>query len=467
MSAMPLEPLPPRFQEVLDQARSLGLDFFELRFEVVPEEIMAELAAYGLPTRAQHWSYGQVYNRNRLFGRMGLSRIYEIVLNNDPAHAFLLETNRPVENLLVVAHVAAHADFFKNNALFQETNRHMVAEAAAHAQRIDRYREEVGEERVEHVMDIAMALEQHIDFPRGVHRRRYEEERGRRPAASRPPRDPDEERLAELFPEEEAPPERETAPPPLPPHPERDLLWFLANYAPLTDWERDILEIQREESYYFYPQFATKILNEGWATYWHARILGEAGWLTPEETLEYARLHAAVVQPGSRLQINPYYLGYRILRDVEEQSGPERLWQLRREEDDVSLIQNFLTPELADEMELFTYGPRSRFAPSGREPELEVKSRDIDQVREFLCRPRYNYGVPLVAVSEVRHGQLYLEQLDRHVSGLDLEYAKKTLEYIGELWRGPVRLVTADSEGRELELVWEGQEEPRRRGRSG
>ncbi|MDI3298495.1 MAG: SpoVR family protein [Bacillota bacterium] len=461
---MPLEPLPERFQEVLEQARALGLDFFELRFEVVPEEIMAELAAYGLPTRAQHWSYGQVYNRNRLFGRMGLSRIYEIVLNNDPAYAFLLDTNRPVENLLVVAHVAAHADLFKNNALFQETNRHMVAEAAAHAQRIDRYREEVGDERVEHVMDIAMALEQHIDFPEGVHRRRYEESGAEsRPGGAASRRDRPEERFAELFPEEEAPSGRELAPPPLPPHPERDLLWFLANYAPLTHWERDILEIQREESYYFYPQFATKILNEGWATFWHARILEEMGSLTPEETLEYARLHAAVVQPGSRLQVNPYYLGYRILRDVEERLGLERLWQLRREEDDVSLIQNFLTPELAEEMELFTYGPRGRFASAGREPDLEIKSRDIEQVREFLCRPRYNYGAPLVAVTEVHHGQLYLEQLDRHVSGLDLEYAKKTLEYIGELWRGPVRLVTADAEGREVELAWDGQESRRSR----
>ncbi|MDI3316166.1 MAG: SpoVR family protein [Bacillota bacterium] len=456
---MPLEPLPERFEEVLEQARVLGLDFFDLRFEVVPEEIMAELAAYGLPTRAQHWSYGQVYNRNRIFGQMGLSRVYEIVLNNDPAYAFLLDTNRPVENLLVVAHVAAHADFFKNNVLFQGSNRHMVAEAADHAQRIDRYREEVGDERVEHVMDIAMALEQHVDFPQGLHRRRYAEEApGRKPPAPR--RDPAEERYNELFTEEERPAPREevAALPPLPPRPERDLLWFLANYAPLAPWERDILEIQREESYYFYPQFATKILNEGWATFWHARILEELRSLSAEETLEYARLHAAVVQPGGRLQINPYYLGYRILRDIEERLGMEQLWRVRSSDDDVSLIQNFLTPELAEEMELFTYGPRGRMASAGRGPDLEIKSRDIDQVREFLCRPRYNYGVPLVAVTEVRHGQLYLEQLDRHISGLDLEYAKKTLEYIGELWRGPVRLITTDGEGRELELAWDGHE---------
>src|ERR671923_2112689 len=163
----------PRFEELQDIARQLGLDFFDVIFEVVPQDIMSEVAAYGLPTRARHWSYGKVYNRQRVHGQMGLSKIYEIVLNNDPAYAFLLETNPEIANLLVVAHVYAHVDFFKHNLYFAATNRNMVNVAVEHALRIDEYIERYGLERVERGMDIAFALDRHIDVHKGLVRKPY------------------------------------------------------------------------------------------------------------------------------------------------------------------------------------------------------------------------------------------------------------------------------------------------------
>ncbi len=144
-----------RVNEVKAVAKGLGLDFFETYFEVVPFEIMTEIAAYGLPTRAQHWSYGKVYNHQKIHGEMGLSKIYEIVLNNDPCYAFLLDTNTEIANLMVAAHVFGHCDFFKNNVYFADSNRNMVNEAVSHAIRIDGYIEKYGLERVERVMDIA------------------------------------------------------------------------------------------------------------------------------------------------------------------------------------------------------------------------------------------------------------------------------------------------------------------------
>jgi spore cortex formation protein SpoVR/YcgB (stage V sporulation) len=104
----------------------------------------------------------------------------------------------------------------------------------------------------------------------------------------------------------------------LPPHPERDLLWFLIMYAPLEAWQRDVLQIMREESYYFYPQFTTKIMNEGWASYWHAELFHRYEGVSPEDMIEFARLHAGVVNPGGRYSINPYYLGYTIFTDIEK-----------------------------------------------------------------------------------------------------------------------------------------------------
>jgi stage V sporulation protein R len=233
-----------RFLPLRELAQQLGLDFFEVMFEVVPQDIMSEIAVYGLPTRARHWSYGKVYNRQRVHGHMGLSKIYEIVLNNDPAYAFLLDTNSEIANLLVVAHVYAHGDFFKQNVYFSPTNRNMVNVAVEHALRIDEYIDRYGLDRVERVMDIAFAVDRHIDVHKGLVRKPYPRrkviERERKTHA-----------YADLFGEEEFALTKVVVGDGMPPHPERDLLWFFAQYAPIEPWERDVLEIIREESYYF------------------------------------------------------------------------------------------------------------------------------------------------------------------------------------------------------------------------
>src|SRR5882672_11568862 len=162
-----------RVAELETLAREQGLDFFPVSFEVVPQDIMTEVAAYGLPTRARHWSYGKVYQHQHLYGTMGLSKIYEIVLNSDPGLAFLLDSNPEIANLLVAAHVFAHVDFFKNNLCFADTNRRMVNDAVAHALRIDAYIERYGLEVVEHLMDIGFALDRHTDLHKGLPRQPY------------------------------------------------------------------------------------------------------------------------------------------------------------------------------------------------------------------------------------------------------------------------------------------------------
>lgn len=460
--------IPRRAHEVVELAASLGLDFFDLKFEVVPWEVMHEIASYGLPIRAHHWSYGRAYRRLEVHGRMGLSKIYEIVLNNDPAYAFLLDTNTEVENLLIVAHVAAHSDFFKHNVCFTRTQRNMVAEAAEHAARVERYRERYGERRVERLMDAAFALERHIDPHKGVHREPYpkpqvvEEEVPERP-------------YADLFPgEEQRSIRRVVKGDKLPPHPESDLLWFLSQYAPLEPWERDVLDIVREEAHYFYPQFNTKVLNEGWASYWHAEVIHKYDNLSPKEMIDFSALHASVVRPGGPLHVNPYYLGYKILVDVERRwnekfkageskvDGRAKLFEIRSLEDDFSFLRNYLTPELIEEMELYTYAPACDCGAGGRGGacarcgEIAVESREPEAVVEALLRPRYNYGVPKVVVAEVRTGRLFLEHVDTGLGGLDREYAEKTLELVREIWKGPVSVRTIDRTGRPIEIALPG-----------
>ena len=453
-----------RFLEIRELAQRLGLDFFDVIFEVVPQDIMSEIAAYGLPTRARHWSYGKVYNQQRVYGQMGLSKIYEIVLNNDPGYAFLLDTNSEVANLLVAAHVYGHCDFFKQNVYFSPTNRNMVNVAVEHALRIDEYIDRYGLDRVERLMDIAFAIDRHIDVHKGLVRKPY-------PTRQVVERERKTQTYADIFGEEDFALTKVVVGDTIPPHPEKDLLWFLAQYAPIEPWERDVLEIIREESYYFHPQFETKILNEGWATYWHAEILYQYAKLSPSETIDFGVLHAGVVNPGHPMSVNPYYLGYRMLVDVERRtdqlyragksaiSGREKLFEIRTQENDISFLQNYLTQELVEELGLFAYGHACEHGPQGQKRcqkcgELAIQSRKLEDVVYSLVAPHYNYGAPRIVIANVNDGSLGLEHEPTDLGPLDLKYAEKTLEYLHELWKRPVRLKTFNSQRETTALTY-------------
>lgn len=438
-----------RLHVIQELARQAGLAPFDTYFEVIPLDIMHEIAAYGLPTRAQHWSYGKVYNHHKIHGEMGLSKIYEIVLNNDPCYAFLLDSNEEIENILVAAHVLAHSDFFRNNVYFDGTNRNMVNEAVDHAKRIDEYIDRYGLERVEHIMDIGFALDRHIDSHKGLNRKRYQERQiVEREVVSTP--------YADLFGEEQLSLKTEVIGDKIPPHPEKDLLWFLANYAPVEEWEKDVLEIIREESYYFFPQFETKVLNEGWASFWHAELLSQYNDLSPKETIEFAKLHASVVNPGSMLQLNPYYLGYKILCDIKKRwdasfaagesklDGTGKLFEVRATENDISFLSNYLTKEMAVELKLMTYGYSDE--DDEDEHDIEIKSREYDEIIRQLLAPRYNYGAPKILITEVDRGELHLKHEKGSLGDLDVRYAEKTMQYVYELWKSPVILESTHGE---------------------
>ena len=130
--------------EIMEVAKGFGLDFYDMRFEIVPADIMYMFGGYGMPTRYSHWSFGKAFHRLKMEYDLNLSRIYELVINNDPCYAFFLEGNTLIQNKMIAAHVLAHCDFFKNNIRFSRTNRQMVESMAASAERIRQYRAEYG-----------------------------------------------------------------------------------------------------------------------------------------------------------------------------------------------------------------------------------------------------------------------------------------------------------------------------------
>jgi stage V sporulation protein R len=434
-------------------AHRSGLSFDPVDFEAVPDSFMMEIAVYGLPVRMPHWSFGVRYIYQLVQRHMGNSRVFEVVFPGNPGHAFLAASNGLAENILVTAHVLGHADFSHNNMLFkrsqEQVSEHIVDHAANHARQIQQAIDAHGAPRVEAVLDASLALEQHVDVDKALRRERY-------PVYTAPIDHVDDEfrkRFAALEPLERAENSEPRKRAPVPPHPERDLLWFIAQYAPeLESWERDIFLAVREESFYFYPAFATQIMNEGWASYWHARMLREADFVPQQAYLDAIKCHSDVVRPIAAdkqvaLATNPYHLGFSIWESIIESQGLEAARKIMQQEDDFGFVRNYLTRELAEELELFRFSAR-------RDGQIRVLDDDLDALHEDLLAPKYNFGAPSVAARHVRvDGTLELEHdYGTDGRGLDLERSRRVLEYVQRVWRRPVVLHTLDERGGPIEL---------------
>ncbi|MGO9945236.1 MAG: SpoVR family protein [Steroidobacteraceae bacterium] len=437
-----------------DLARTLGLDWSPVIFEAVPDSFMTEIAVYGLPVRMPHWSFGARYIYQLVQRHMGFSRLFEVVFPGNPGHAYLAASNELADNILVTAHVLGHADFSKNNMLFrrcqEQISDHIVEHAANHARQIERHIEAYGQAAVERVLDAALSLEQYIDLDQPLRRERYPE------FVAAPKLRVDDQfrsRFEALDAGICAAPQSQKKRAPVPAHPERDLLWFIATYAPeLESWERDIFLAVREESFYFYPVFATQIMNEGWASYWHARLLRESDFIPQEAYVDAIKCHSDVVRPiaageKSALAVNPYHLGFTLWEEIVKRSGIDEALRIRREDDDFSFLRNNLTREIATDMGLFNYQRQQN-------GQVKVVGGEIEALREGLLSDKYNFGAPRVSVVEMRSdGTLILEhdtKLDGR--GLDVERAGKVLQYVKSVWRRPVLLKTLDATSQPVEL---------------
>ena len=436
-------------------AREQGLTYHGVDFELVPDRFMMETAVYGLPVRMPHWSFGVRYIYQLIQRHMGHSRLFEVVFPGNPGHAYLAESNGLAENILVTAHVLGHADFSRNNLLFrrcqEQVSERIVEHAANHARQISQAIETHGAQRVEAALDAALALEQHVDVDQSLRRPRYPEYlEDNRTLAD----DQFRKRFAALEPAAPSSALEIKKRAPVPPHPERDLLWFVANYAPeMESWERDIFLAVREESFYFYPVFATQIMNEGWASYWHARLLREADFVPQQAYLDAIKCHSDVVRPVAAeqqvsLSINPYHLGFSMWEKIVESEGLPAARRIMEQDDDFGFVRNHLTRELAEELGLFRYSARS-------DGQIKVLEHELTALHEAVLAPKYNFGAPIVSAVRVRNdGTLELVH-DSGVDGrgLDLERSRKVLDYLQRVWRRPLVLTTVNQAGSSLELT--------------
>ncbi|HZZ27220.1 MAG TPA: SpoVR family protein [Pirellulales bacterium] len=490
------EPLPSYLADIQRQmeeyARGYGLDFYPTIFEVVDYDQLNEIASYGgFPTRYPHWRFGMEYEQLSKGYEYGLQKIYELVINNDPCYAYLMRSNHTTDQKLVMAHVYGHCDFFKNNNWFSQTNRKMMDKMANHGNRVRRYMDRFGVEDVENFIDACLSIEDLIDvhspfIKRNADKPKYEFKRADEeefsPVAGRfaakhyldPFVNPPEVLSAEaerLRKERELEEKRPTGP-------ARDVMKFIIDHAPLKPWQMDVLSIIREEAYYFAPQGQTKIMNEGWASYWHSTIMTRQG-LEPGDVINYADHHSGTMA-SSPTRLNPYKLGIELLRDIEDRwnkgrfgkeyeecddmrqrrqwdtgagLGRQKIFEVRHIYNDLMFIDEFLTLDFCRQYKLFS------FSYHEDTDTYNIESREFPKIKERLLYSLTNRGQPIIQVREGNYknrGELFLEHVHNGVD-LQINYAHDTLANLHRLWARPVHIET-QIEGKQTTFSFDGSE---------
>lgn len=400
-----------RIEEVVEAA---GLDCYEQHFEICNYEDMLCYEAYvGMPSHYPHWSYGKAYERQKTFYKYNLVGLpYEMVINSDPCIAYLMRENTLALQILTMAHVYGHNDFFKNNRLFKrDTRADLTVEMfKAHADRVRSYIHDpfIGPQKVERILDAAHALrfqvQRHGVKKESLNRQQMTKE-------------------ANEFNE------------PVPKRLKDDLLGFLAERSKLTEWERDLVNMVREETFYFLPQLETKIMNEGWASFWHYQILKQLD-LPPGQHLEFLQRHNLVIRPFEG-GINPYFVGFKIFEYLDKHAGRSKIMEARSEERDQAFLLRYLNQELCEELHLFSYKVRGS--------DIVVKEVSDEDgwkiVRDDLVKMVGLGSVPVINPVSVEKGTLILEHV---YDGRELEmnYTRETIKYVVDLWGGEVSLNT-------------------------
>ena len=478
-----LRQLPPRLVDVQVEmerhASDYGLDFFPTIFEFVDVDQLNAVAAYGgFPTRYPHWRFGMEYQRLSKGHAYGLQKIYELVINNDPCYAYLLDTNSLTDHMMVIAHVYGHCDFFKSNQWFSKTNRKMIDEMANHGNRIRRYMDRFGIETVETFIDACLSIEDLIDIHSPFIRRTESEDKyvfTDHTEESNKDDSPARFRAKNYMDPYINPPDvlnreiearRDTHQPGSPTHdePTRDVMLFILQHAPLRPWQLDVLSIIRDEAYYFAPQGQTKIMNEGWATYWHSTIMTRHGLLNAGNVVDYAD-HTSGTLASSPTRLNPYKLGVELFRDIEDRwnrgcfgreydecedltakrtwntetgQGREKIFEVRSIHNDLTFVDEFLTLDFCRRHRLFSFGYNNHTGY------YEIESREFAKVKDQLLFSLTNMGRPVIQVRDGNYknrGELFLEHI-YNGQELKIGYAHDTLENLYALWRRPVHVET-------------------------
>lgn len=448
---------------IRDLVERFGLSCYPQEFEVCDHNEMIGYMAYsGMPSRYSHWSFGKSFERQKTLYDYGVSGLpYEMVINSSPCVAYLMRDNSLLLQILTIAHVYGHNDFFANNFTFKSgiDARYTLEMFKNNSTRIDRYIEDpsIGLDEVENILDHAHAISWQCSRNLAIKKLSQDEQRMRAWERAQEPEDP----YRNIH------PKREYVAPELskiPLEPDEDILLFIADYNPyLPEWKRDLLRIVDKEARYFLPQMETKIMNEGWASYWHYKILNSLN-INQGLHLEFMVKHHQVLRPTPG-GLNPYHLGFVIWHDIErrwnagetgreftedsprndsaevdenDSPGRKKIFEVRESDRDASFLRRFLTVDIMRELELFQHEKRGKERVVTKVSDEE----NWEQVKDTLIKNVGTGSIPVIKIEDADFGKNRTLYLKHYHEGRDLqlEYAEQTLRHIHALWEREVVL---------------------------
>jgi stage V sporulation protein R len=416
-------------EKIINIAKKFGLDWYPINYEICNYyEMIGHMSYHGMPSHYNHWSYGKSFERTHFMYNQGQSGLpYELIINSDPSIAYLMLQNEFFLQVLIMAHCVGHSDFFKNNRCFQQTDaKNMVSKMRNAKKRIQGYMEStlIGQEKVENFLDDLHTIRfqtQRYDIPRKSKKEILDEEIERYNKMKSLGIELDFSKLEDTL-----------------LRPDHDILSFLLEYKKdWKTWQMDLIEIVRDESWYFMPQIKTKILNEGWASFWHYKILHELN-LEEEFHVPFMKMHNAVVRPHIG-GVNPYHLGFYIFQKLEREYGLEKCFEVRETHDDVAAIRLFLDEEDFRELNFFSHQKQK----NGDVLISEVADHDDWKVvRDDLIKNTGINTIPQIYVDRIeKQGTLVLKH-EHDGRDLEVQYAEKVVEHISNLWSKKVKLYT-------------------------
>lgn len=475
--------LPPRLRDwqkkIEDYALEFGLTFPPVDFEILSYKEMQEVRAYtGFPVRYPHWTFGQEFFNASKQDEWGMGRVYELVLNTRPAHAFLLEGNSDVIQKMVMAHVYGHADFFENNIWYRKTNRKMLDTMANYSTIINTLIEKQGRDTVELFLDKCKSLDNLIDTAILCEPPRRKQKKQNKATCNGcrknitiakikadhimddflNPKDWLELKKAKKI--------QKSKNKKFPSHPDKNVLRFILEHSnKLAPWQRTILSIIHNEAYYFLPQMMTKIANEGWAVFVHSNLMIHK-IITSDEAVEYAYINAGVTAPHPR-SLNPYRLGWLLYKHIQDKwnkgrfgdeyiqcndykkkkewdtkvgLGMQKVFEIRKLVNDRSFINTYFDREFCEDSDFFV----KKQKPT---EEDEKNAYKYEQVKHTLLTMLTNGGRPIIQIEDANYNdndELLLTH--EHLGpNLDKEKTETVMKTLYGMWGKAIYLQTKKS----------------------
>jgi len=413
--------------EICDIAKEHNLDWFPIVYESCDYyEMIGHMSYHGMPSHYGHWSYGKAFERTHQRYNLGMEGLpYELIINSNPSIAYLMRENPLYLQVLIMAHCVGHSDFFKQNKEFSETEPERIVTKFRNAKkRIQGYVEDpsIGIDKVEKILDACESLQFHINrYSRNYKNAKQQKLNVQKSYEFTINKD------KFIFPDLNK----------IPLSPEFDLFGFILEHGKnLDDWEADILEISREEAYYFLPQMQTKIMNEGWASFWHYRINHELK-LPDSMHLPFLKSHNQVIRPHTG-GVNPYHVGFVMFQDIEKRFGIDECFHARLTCNDESFLRTYLTRELCEKLGFFEY-------LDNNEHYLITEVSDNEgwkNIRSSLIKQTGMNNIPVIYVESLENGKLILHH-EHDGRDIEIDYAERVIEHIHDIWKDDVSLLTS------------------------